>query len=50
MLAQFEKSIAFSLIELLEVENILVERDRFLHIVHFDGNVVTTVNLDCHGV
>jgi hypothetical protein len=49
MFAQFEKRIAFALIEFLEVEDILVKSHCLLHIIHFDGDMVASVYLHAHG-
>ena len=43
-----EEGVAFAFIHLLEIENVLVERDRFLYVAYFDGNVVAPVNLNAH--
>jgi hypothetical protein len=48
MLAQFEEGVAFTAIELLEIENVFVKRDRFLNVVHFDRDMITAVNLHTH--
>ena len=48
MLAQLEESVAFAFIKLLEIENVLVERDCLLYIAYFDGDVVASVNLNSH--
>src|SRR5437016_12358217 len=43
MLAEFEESVTFALVELLEVKNVLIERDRLLHVVHFNGDVIASI-------
>lgn len=48
VLAQFEERIAFALIEFLEVEDVLVEFHCLLHVIHFDGDMVASVNLYAH--
>ena len=48
MLTQLEEGIAFTFVELLEVEHILVKRDRFLDVAYFNGHVVASVNLNSH--
>ena len=42
------KSVAFAFIQLFEIEDIPIERDRFFHVIDFDRDVITTVNLDAH--
>ena len=48
MLAELEERIAFSFVKLLQIENVLVERDRLLHVIHFDGDMIASVNLHAH--
>src|SRR5438045_77203 len=48
MLAEFEKCVAFALVEFFEIENILVKRDRFFDVVHLDRDVIAAVNLHAH--
>src|SRR5438094_156526 len=45
MLAKFEECVAFTLIEPLKIEHVLVERHRLLHVIHFHGDVIASVNL-----
>ena len=48
MFAQFEKRVALASVQLLEIENVLVKRDRLFDVVHFDGDMITSVNLHAH--
>ena len=48
MLAEFEKGVAFAAVEFLEIEDVLVKRDRLLDVVHLDGDVIAAVNLHAH--
>src|SRR6266403_4731062 len=48
MLAELEKGVAFAAVHLLEIENVLIKRDRLLDVVHFNRDVITTVNLYAH--
>ena len=48
MLAKFEEGITFTLIELLEIENILIECHCLLHVIHFDSHVIASVYLYTH--
>jgi hypothetical protein len=42
MRAKFEECVAFTLIELLKIEQVLVERHCPFHIVHLDGDVIAS--------
>ena len=46
VLAEFEKSVAFTFIELLEIENISVERDGLFYVADFDRDVIAAVNFN----
>jgi hypothetical protein len=46
MFAELEEGVAFALVEFLEIENVLIKRDRFLDVIDFDGDVVAAVNLN----
>ncbi|OLC26286.1 MAG: hypothetical protein AUH91_04550 [Verrucomicrobia bacterium 13_1_40CM_4_54_4] len=46
--AEFEKRIALAVGHLFKIENVLVKRDRFLDVIHLDGDVITSVNLHAH--
>ena len=35
-------------VELFQIENILIERDRFLDVIDFDRDVIASVNLHAH--
>ena len=48
MLAKFEESVALAFIELLEIENILIKRDRLFDVVDFNRDMITTVDLHAH--
>jgi hypothetical protein len=48
VLAEFEKGVAFTFVQLFEIENVLIKRHRFLNVAHFDRNVVAAVNLYRH--
>jgi hypothetical protein len=48
VLAELEEGVSFTAVELFEIENILVERNRLFDVVHFNGDVIATVNLDAH--
>lgn len=45
MLTKFEEGITFTLIELLEVEDILIECHCLLHVIRFDSDVIASVHL-----
>jgi len=49
MLAQFEKGIAFTAVEFLQVEDVLVKLDRLSDVIHLDSDVIATVYLYAHG-
>ena len=46
MLAQLEKRVAFAFVQLLEIKDIFIERDRLFDVADFDRDVITTVNLN----
>src|SRR5258708_40259124 len=48
VLAEFEERVAFSAVELFQIENVLIERNRFLDVVDFDRDVIASVNLHTH--
>jgi hypothetical protein len=48
MLAKFEECDAFTLIELLKIEQVL-ECHCLFHIVHLDGDVIASIHLHAHG-
>src|SRR3979411_631337 len=50
MFAELEKGVAFAAVHLLETENVLIKRDRLLDVVHFNRDVIATVNLYTHVV
>ena len=50
MLPQLEERIAFAAVELLKIEDVFVERDSLANVVDLDGNVVTPVNVNAHGL
>ena len=48
MVTQFEERIALAATHLFEIENILVKGHRFLDVVHLNGDMITSVNLNAH--
>ena len=46
MLAEFKEGVAFAFLQLLQIEDVFVKRDRLLDVVHFDGDVIAAVNFD----
>ena len=48
MLAEFEKRIAFALVEFLQIENVPVERHRLFNVIHLDGDMIASVHLHAH--
>jgi hypothetical protein len=48
MLAEFEKRVAFALIQFLQPKNILIKCDRLFDVAYFNGDVITAVNLHAH--
>ena len=48
MLAEFEKRIAFALVEFLQAEDILVKCDRLFDVADFDGDVIAAIDLNAH--
>ena len=48
MFPEFEERIAFSFIKFLQIEDVLVEGDRLLHIIHLDGDVIAPIHLHSH--
>jgi len=48
MFAELEKRVAFAAVEFFQIEHIFVKRDRLLDVVHFDHDMITTVNLHAH--
>ena len=48
MLAEFEKCVAFALVQFLQPEKILIEFDRLFDVAYFDGDVITAVDLHAH--
>src|SRR5438874_3225535 len=49
MLAELKKRIALAALKLLQVEYILIELYRRLHIIHLNGQMVTSINVHAHG-
>ena len=45
VLAELEEGVAFALLQLFEIKNILIERDRLLDVIHFDRDVIAAVDL-----
>ena len=50
MFAQLEEGVAFALLKLFEIEDVLIKGDRLVNITDFDGDVVASVNFHTHGV
>ena len=48
VLAEFEEGIAFSAVELLQIENVLIKRDRLFDVINLDRDMITSVNLHAH--
>jgi hypothetical protein len=48
VLAEFEKRVALAAIQLFEIENVLVKRDRLFDIIDFNCDVIASVNLNAH--
>ena len=48
VLALFKKSVAFAAVELLEIEDVFVKRDRLFDVIYLDRDVITPVNLHAH--
>src|ERR1051326_3651224 len=46
MLTEFEEGVSLAFIELLQIENIFIERDRFFDVIHFNRDMIAAVNLD----
>jgi hypothetical protein len=46
VLAEFEEGIAFAAVELLQIEDVLIERDRFLDFINLDRDVIAPVNFN----
>ena len=50
VLAEFEKGVALAAPHLFEIENIFVKRDGLFDVVHFNGDVIASINLHAHKV
>src|SRR6266567_4004725 len=48
MFSDFEKRVAFAFIHFFQIEEVLIKRDGLLKIVHFNRDVVNSVNLHAH--
>jgi hypothetical protein len=48
MCAKLEEGVAFTLVQFLEIEDILVKRDRLPDIVHFNRDMIAAINLHAH--
>src|ERR1043165_6186032 len=46
MFTELEKSVSLAAAHLLEIENILIKRHRFLDVAHLDGNMIASVNFN----
>lgn len=48
VLTQFEEGVALAAAHLFQIENILVKRHSVFDVVYFDGDMITSINLDTH--
>ena len=48
MLADLEKGVAFAFVHFLQLEDILVERDRLAHVVHLDREMIDSIHVHTH--
>jgi len=48
VLTQFEKGVALATAHLFEIENVFVKRHRLLDIIHFDRDMIASINLHAH--
>jgi hypothetical protein len=48
VLAKLEKRVALAPIQFLEIENVLIKRDRFCDVVYFYRDVIASINLHAH--
>jgi hypothetical protein len=48
MLTQFEEGIALTAAHLFEIEYVLVKRYRFVDVVHFDCDMIASIDLHAH--
>ena len=46
--AEFEESVAFAAVELFQVEDILVERDRLVDVINLDRDMIASIDLHAH--
>src|SRR5438045_7898987 len=48
LLTQFQKSVAFATIHLLQIKDVFIKFYRRFYIIHFDREVVASINLHAH--
>jgi hypothetical protein len=48
VLTQLEERVALAAAQLLKIENILIKRHRLVDVVHFDGNMIASIDLYAH--
>src|SRR4029077_11431298 len=46
--AEFEEGVAFAAVELFQVEDILVERDRLVDVINLDRDMIASIDLHAH--
>src|SRR5436309_9986420 len=48
MVTQFEERVALATTHLLEIENILIKRHCLFNVIHFDSDMVASIDLHAH--
>jgi hypothetical protein len=48
MVTQLKERIALAATHLFEIENVLVKGHRLLNVIHFNGDMIASVNLHAH--
>jgi hypothetical protein len=48
MVTQFEERVALAAVHLFEIENILVKGHRLLNVIHFDRDMIASIDLHAH--
>src|SRR5260370_5407405 len=46
--AEFEEGVAFAAVELFQIEDILVKRDRLVDVINLDRDVIASIHLHAH--
>src|SRR5882762_5117457 len=46
--AEFEEGVAFAAVELFQIEDVLVERDRLVDVINLDRYVIASIHLHAH--